>query len=81
MAVSRFGVALAPTFDLEGHYRLAGLAERAGLDLVGVQDHPYAARFVLRVLAREDRRRPAVASAKRWPAIRAAGNAGSSPVR
>jgi alkanesulfonate monooxygenase SsuD/methylene tetrahydromethanopterin reductase-like flavin-dependent oxidoreductase (luciferase family) len=46
MTVSRFGIAVAPTFDVEGHYRLAALAEAAGLDLIGIQDHPYVAKYV-----------------------------------
>lgn len=42
----RFGVSLTPTLDVERTYRLAAEAERAGLDLIGVQDHPYVASYV-----------------------------------
>ena len=42
----QFGVSLAPTLDIEGSYRLAAQAERAGLSLIGVQDHPYVASYV-----------------------------------
>jgi alkanesulfonate monooxygenase SsuD/methylene tetrahydromethanopterin reductase-like flavin-dependent oxidoreductase (luciferase family) len=40
----RFGIQLAPTADeIETVRDLARLADREGLDLLGVQDHPYAA--------------------------------------
>lgn len=40
----RFGIQLAPTAaDLQQILDLAKLADREGLDLLGVQDHPYAA--------------------------------------
>ncbi|MER7357962.1 LLM class flavin-dependent oxidoreductase [Nonomuraea dietziae] len=39
----RFGVQLSPSADgLSGIRELARLADREGLDLLGVQDHPYA---------------------------------------
>lgn len=36
-----FGFSLLPTLDLDGHVELVTAAETAGLDLVGIQDHPY----------------------------------------
>ncbi|MFK3978867.1 LLM class flavin-dependent oxidoreductase [Micromonospora sp. NPDC050397] len=42
----QFGVSLAPTSDVEHGFRLAAAAELAGLDLIGVQDHPYVSRYV-----------------------------------
>ncbi len=40
----RFGIQLAPDIDQIDHLRdLAKTADREGLDLLGVQDHPYAA--------------------------------------
>ena len=39
----RFGIQLAPTADdLENVRELARRADRDGLDLLGIQDHPYA---------------------------------------
>lgn len=37
----RFGVQLTPTTDLPGRLELAHAAEEGGLDLIGLQDHPY----------------------------------------
>jgi alkanesulfonate monooxygenase SsuD/methylene tetrahydromethanopterin reductase-like flavin-dependent oxidoreductase (luciferase family) len=37
-----FGFSLLPTADLPSHLALVEAAEEGGLDLVGVQDHPYA---------------------------------------
>jgi alkanesulfonate monooxygenase SsuD/methylene tetrahydromethanopterin reductase-like flavin-dependent oxidoreductase (luciferase family) len=42
----RFGVSLVPTRDLEASRRLAVVAEQAGLEYIGVQDHPYVARYL-----------------------------------
>jgi len=42
----RFGVSIAPSVQLEQVRAEALAAERAGLDLIGVQDHPYVARYV-----------------------------------
>jgi alkanesulfonate monooxygenase SsuD/methylene tetrahydromethanopterin reductase-like flavin-dependent oxidoreductase (luciferase family) len=43
----RFGVFLSPRVDsLEQTLHLARLADDAGLDLVGIQDHPYQRRFL-----------------------------------
>ncbi|WP_431897088.1 LLM class flavin-dependent oxidoreductase [Nonomuraea sp. bgisy101] len=43
----RFGVQLSPSSgDLPGLRELARLADREGLDLLGVQDHPYAGGLV-----------------------------------
>lgn len=43
----RFGVSLAPVAsDLDAVIALAVTAEEAGLELLGVQDHPYVADFV-----------------------------------
>src|SRR6266566_4513172 len=42
-----FGLSLVPEAD--GHpelLRVAGLADELGLDLLGVQDHPYQARYL-----------------------------------
>lgn len=41
-----FGVQLTPTADLAAHRELVQVAEAEGLDLVGVQDHPYVPDFV-----------------------------------
>lgn len=41
-----FGFSLLPTADLESHLSLVHAAEEHGLDLVGVQDHPYAPSLV-----------------------------------
>jgi alkanesulfonate monooxygenase SsuD/methylene tetrahydromethanopterin reductase-like flavin-dependent oxidoreductase (luciferase family) len=41
-----FGVSLEPSLEIEHNRAVALAAERAGLDLVGVQDHPYAARYL-----------------------------------
>ncbi|MFD9950298.1 LLM class flavin-dependent oxidoreductase [Nonomuraea sp. NPDC059023] len=37
-----FGFSLVPTPDIAAHRELVTVAEETGLDLVGVQDHPYA---------------------------------------
>jgi alkanesulfonate monooxygenase SsuD/methylene tetrahydromethanopterin reductase-like flavin-dependent oxidoreductase (luciferase family) len=42
----QFGFSLLPTADLRTHLALVDAAEEGGLDLVGVQDHPYAPRLV-----------------------------------
>ncbi|MGV9746154.1 hypothetical protein ACWDTG_14705 [Rhodococcus zopfii] len=43
----RFGTSLTPSAaDPEAVVELALVAERAGLDLVTVQDHPYQPRFL-----------------------------------
>ncbi|MFI5420069.1 MAG: LLM class flavin-dependent oxidoreductase [Nitrososphaerales archaeon] len=36
-----FGLNITPNTDLEKHYLLAKTAEELGLDLIGIQDHPY----------------------------------------
>jgi alkanesulfonate monooxygenase SsuD/methylene tetrahydromethanopterin reductase-like flavin-dependent oxidoreductase (luciferase family) len=41
-----FGFSLVPTADLTAHQDLVAAAEADGLDLVGVQDHPYAPALV-----------------------------------
>jgi alkanesulfonate monooxygenase SsuD/methylene tetrahydromethanopterin reductase-like flavin-dependent oxidoreductase (luciferase family) len=41
-----FGFSLLPTADLDAHLALVHAAEEHGLDLVGVQDHPYAPQLV-----------------------------------
>jgi alkanesulfonate monooxygenase SsuD/methylene tetrahydromethanopterin reductase-like flavin-dependent oxidoreductase (luciferase family) len=41
-----FGVSVAPTVDIEANRAVVTAAERAGLDLVGVQDHPYVAGYL-----------------------------------
>lgn len=46
MTELRFGVSLVPTHDLEANRRLAVVAEQAGLEYIGVQDHPYVARYL-----------------------------------
>jgi alkanesulfonate monooxygenase SsuD/methylene tetrahydromethanopterin reductase-like flavin-dependent oxidoreductase (luciferase family) len=47
MAPLRFGLSLAPAAtELEGIRSLVRAADDAGLDLVGIQDHPYQRRFV-----------------------------------
>lgn len=46
MTELRFGVSLVPTLDLEANRRLAVAAEQAGLEYIGVQDHPYASRYL-----------------------------------
>jgi alkanesulfonate monooxygenase SsuD/methylene tetrahydromethanopterin reductase-like flavin-dependent oxidoreductase (luciferase family) len=41
-----FGLSITPTWlDQTGVERLVGVAEGAGLDLIGIQDHPYQWRF------------------------------------
>src|SRR5512132_3853622 len=46
-APTQFGISLVPaTDDLDRIRELVGVADRAGLDLVGVQDHPYQRRFL-----------------------------------
>lgn len=58
-----FGFSLLPTADLPAHLDLVGAAEEGGLDLVGVQEHPYAPPLVEtftligHLLARTDRLR------------------------
>ena len=42
----KFGVSVAPTLNISRDRALVTAAERAGLDLVGVQDHPYVADFL-----------------------------------
>ena len=42
MTELRFGVSLIPTLDVRATRRLAVVAEQAGLEYIGVQDHPYA---------------------------------------
>lgn len=42
----RFGVSLIPTLDLVATRRSAAVAEQAGLEYIGVQDHPYASRYL-----------------------------------
>lgn len=41
MASPTFGFSLVPTLDVGGHLQLAAVAEEHGLDLLGIQDHPY----------------------------------------
>lgn len=41
-----FGFSLAPTLDLAGHLDLLAVAEAGGLDLIGIQDHPYVADYL-----------------------------------
>ena len=42
-----FGISLTPTWEKQEEVlRLARLADEAGLDLVGIQDHPYQWRFL-----------------------------------
>ena len=44
---TRFGLSVLPNTDeLERIRELAGVADRAGLDLLGIQDHPYQRRFL-----------------------------------
>jgi alkanesulfonate monooxygenase SsuD/methylene tetrahydromethanopterin reductase-like flavin-dependent oxidoreductase (luciferase family) len=43
----RFGLSVVPnTDDVDSIRELVGVADRAGLDLVGIQDHPYQRRFL-----------------------------------
>jgi alkanesulfonate monooxygenase SsuD/methylene tetrahydromethanopterin reductase-like flavin-dependent oxidoreductase (luciferase family) len=43
----RVGISVLPnTDDLDSIRELVGVADRAGLDLVGIQDHPYQRRFL-----------------------------------
>ena len=43
----RFGIAIVPSIEaLEANRELVRAADAAGLDLVGVQDHPYQRRFL-----------------------------------
>jgi alkanesulfonate monooxygenase SsuD/methylene tetrahydromethanopterin reductase-like flavin-dependent oxidoreductase (luciferase family) len=75
----RFGISLVPTAaTFEGIVEQVRVAEEAGLDLVGIQDHPYQRRFLdaysllANLLARTDRIRffPDVTSlAMRDPAM------------
>jgi hypothetical protein len=46
MTELRFGVSLVPTLDLGATRRAAAAADRAGLDYIGVQDHPYVPRYL-----------------------------------
>jgi alkanesulfonate monooxygenase SsuD/methylene tetrahydromethanopterin reductase-like flavin-dependent oxidoreductase (luciferase family) len=46
MTELRFGVSLIPTLDLEATRRPAVVAEQAGLEYIGVQDHPYVPRYL-----------------------------------
>ncbi|MEU4573461.1 LLM class flavin-dependent oxidoreductase [Nonomuraea sp. NPDC023979] len=41
-----FGVSLTPTYDVSLTHEVTDAAERSGLDLVGVQDHPYVGQFL-----------------------------------
>jgi alkanesulfonate monooxygenase SsuD/methylene tetrahydromethanopterin reductase-like flavin-dependent oxidoreductase (luciferase family) len=41
-----FGISLTPTRDLSLAHDVAGAAERGGLDLVGIQDHPYVGEYL-----------------------------------
>ncbi|GGK91997.1 N5,N10-methylene tetrahydromethanopterin reductase [Sphaerisporangium melleum] len=45
-AQPEFGISLAPTHDVPHVRHLTVTAERHGLDLVGVQDHPYVPQFL-----------------------------------
>ncbi|GAA0589905.1 LLM class flavin-dependent oxidoreductase [Kribbella sandramycini] len=40
------GVSIAPTLNIDHDRTLALTAERAGLDLIGIQDHPYVAGYL-----------------------------------
>jgi alkanesulfonate monooxygenase SsuD/methylene tetrahydromethanopterin reductase-like flavin-dependent oxidoreductase (luciferase family) len=43
----RFGISVVPlTERLDGNRELAHAADEAGLDLIGIQDHPYQGRFL-----------------------------------
>ncbi|MFC0453650.1 LLM class flavin-dependent oxidoreductase [Rhodococcus jostii] len=43
----QFGVFVTPTVELlDNTFALAALADETGLDLIGVQDHPYQAKFL-----------------------------------
>lgn len=42
----QFGIQLTPTLDVEAQRRIVDTAEADGLDLVGVQDHPYVPTMV-----------------------------------
>lgn len=46
MDTLQFGFSLIPTTDLAGHRALVRAAEAGGLDLVGIQDHPYVATYL-----------------------------------
>ncbi|MGW0885087.1 LLM class flavin-dependent oxidoreductase [Streptomyces sp. NPDC002671] len=46
MSQLEFGFSLVPTTDLGLHRELVDVAEAGGLDLVGVQDHPYVPALV-----------------------------------
>src|SRR5205085_11736828 len=41
-----FGFSLFPSTDLGVHLEMVAAAEENGLDLVGIQDHPYVSQFV-----------------------------------
>ncbi|WP_063780721.1 LLM class flavin-dependent oxidoreductase [Nonomuraea sp. SBT364] len=46
MSEYAFGISLTPTQDLSLAHDVTDVAERSGLDLVGVQDHPYVGNFL-----------------------------------
>jgi alkanesulfonate monooxygenase SsuD/methylene tetrahydromethanopterin reductase-like flavin-dependent oxidoreductase (luciferase family) len=46
MTELRFGVSVIPALDLDATRRLAEVADQAGLEYIGVQDHPYIARHL-----------------------------------
>ncbi|SDL29433.1 LLM class flavin-dependent oxidoreductase [Nonomuraea jiangxiensis] len=46
MSAYVFGISLTPSHDLSLVHDVTDVAERGGLDLVGVQDHPYVADFL-----------------------------------
>ncbi|WP_394621397.1 LLM class flavin-dependent oxidoreductase [Lentzea sp. JNUCC 0626] len=41
-----FGISVAPSVDIDENRAVVAAAERSGLDLVGVQDHPYVADYL-----------------------------------
>lgn len=42
----KFGVSLTPVDDVAGNRRFARAADEAGLDLIGIQDHPYVPSYL-----------------------------------
>ncbi|MGW4488008.1 LLM class flavin-dependent oxidoreductase [Amycolatopsis sp. NPDC004368] len=42
----KFGVSLTPVEDVAGNRRFARAADEAGLDLIGIQDHPYVPSYL-----------------------------------
>ncbi|MEU8632100.1 LLM class flavin-dependent oxidoreductase [Amycolatopsis sp. NPDC048633] len=42
----RFGISLTPTTDMAGLHVAASAAEEGGLDLLGIQDHPYVPAYL-----------------------------------